>query len=816
MPDIFDQLLAEQSGQAPAAPLDSAPAGTPFHNPSSTSELNIFDQLMTGSGSPQDAPGAALSADAPTWWDENGKTVEQALAAAGILALAPLGLRGMTRMAERGGMLGEAAIRGTGAVQKILAPATVDEPAKEAAGLIRERFGQASRDVSQTQARLEPHWRAIGGADDASKLKFIDYVERRSKGATLSDPKQQPLADELRKAYADVHERMATMSPTERAGFVDDYYRHQWVIDDTYNSAFSKQGMSGFTKQRTIPTIAEGMARGLTPKSLDPVQTTLEYVENARRFIASNEVLNKGRQTGYVISRGVGAKRPFPNTFDKWVPLEGSLAKRTPQQLYAPEGFARVYNNWVQPGFTGAAGDLMNAARRTSNAVTGLELGLSGFHATTMVNEAIVNDVAKAIEQIAGGRVKDALGSLIKAPTAPVRLAMKGHEIEKIYLGRERGTKHMRQITDLLTKAGGRAAGSRHAKDYEYTAFGSFIQAYKRGALMAQQKGRLQGIAKNPLLGTIKAVGGLIGQTLQTVSHPLFNYYIPKLKNGAFYDNMASWLKSNPSASKEMQLKAARQIWDSIDNRFGEMVQDNIFWRQHMKQSAMLGLRSFSWTMGAIREIGGGVKDMSMHKFTPRAAYAIALPIVYGTVGAMYQYMKTGEAPADTNDLLAPRTGGTDPATGLPERMIMPGFIKDVIGWTDHPTDELINKLSTGVRVPIDIARNKDWRGAPIRPPTEPGSPWEKSAPLWLKAYFDYVASAMVPISVRDQYKGPKVGTNLNAFEQALGMRTGGRDKVDPEGSKQLKYYFGTKEWRKKLEFDERQKSLHEGYGGIE
>lgn len=812
MPDIFDQLLAEGQGQQQVVDPQGSPAPV-FHNPTPTSELSIFDQLMAQPGTPQSAP---QTGDGPSWWDEHGKTVEQAGAAALALAFAPLALKGAGKLAERSGILGEGAIRGAGAVQKVLAPATVDEPAQQAAGLIRERFGQASRDVAKVQERLEPHWANIGGADDTQKLNFISYVEGRSKGAKLTNPELQPLADELRKAYADVHDRMAVLSPNQRTGFITDYYRHHWVRDDAYNNSFSKQGMSGFTKERTIPTIEEGIAKGLTPKSLDPVQTTLEYVENARRFIASNEVLNRARESGMVIARGVGAKRPFPNTHDKWVPLEGSLAKRIPQQLYAPEGFARVYNNWIEPGFTGAAGDLMNAARRTSNTITGLELGLSGFHATTMVNEAIVNDVAKAIEQLAGGRIKDALGSLLKAPTAPVRLAMKGREIEKIYLGTERGSQHMRQITDLLTKAGGRAAGSRHAKDYEYTAAGSFIQAWKRGALMAQQKGRLKDIVNNPITGPIKAVGGLIGQTLQTVSHPLFNYYIPKLKNGAFYDNMASWLKSNPSASKEMQLKAAREIWDSIDNRFGEMVQDNIFWRQHMKQSAMLGLRSFSWTMGAIREIGGGVKDMSMHKFTPRAAYAIALPIVYGTVGAMYQYMKTGQAPEDMNDLLAPRTGGTDPATGLPERMIMPGFIKDVIGWTDHPTDELINKLSTGVRIPIDLARNKDWRGAPIRPPTPPNTPWEKSAPVWLKAYFDYVAQAMVPISVRDQAKGPKIGTNLNAFEQALGMRTGGRNKVDPEGSEQLKYYFGTKEWNRKLQFDERQKSQYQGYGGVE
>lgn len=810
MPDIFDQLMTTPgSGTQEVPPQLPAGSPEPFHNPTPTGDGNIFDQLMAQPGTSQSAP----ETGEPSWWDQHGRTVEIA-AAAGLGALfGPRIVTSMGKLAERAGPIGEAAQRGVSSVQKILAPATVDEPAEQAAGLIRERFGQASRDVAKTQARLEPEWSKIGGATDIDKQQFISYVEGRSKGVSLQNPELQPLADEVRQAYADVHKTMGELSPMEKIGFVDDYYRHQWLRDDNFDKAFSKQGMSGFTKERTIPTVQAGIDRGLTPRSLDPIQTTLEYVENARRFIASREVLNRGRDAGYVINKAIGSKKPFPNTFDKWVPLEGALANKGFNKLYAPEGFARVYNNWVSPGFTGVAGDVVNATRRVSNTVTGLELGLSGFHATTMVNEAIVNDVAKAIQEAAGGRIGDSLSSLVKAPLAPIRLAMKGHKVGNIYLGTERGTQPMRQIVDLLTKAGGRGAGMGHAKDYEYTAAGSFFDSWKRGSGKVEVIKALQGIKKNPVLGTMSAVANLVGKTMQSVAQPLFKHYIPKLKAGAFAENMASWLKANPTASKEMQLKAARQIWDSIDNRFGEMVQDNIFWKQHMKQSAMLAMRSYSWTMGSIREIGGGAKDIAMHKFTPRAAYAIALPIVYGTVGAMYQYMKTGKPPQDVNDLVAPRTGGTDAATGLPERMIMPGYIKDVIGWTDHPTDELINKLSTGVRLPIDIARNKDWRGAPIRPPSKPGDPWENTAPGWLKAYLEYVGSALTPISVRDLSKGAKTGSNLSFPERLAGIRAGGRQYVDPEGSEALKFYYDTKEWNKKLKFDARQKSQ---YGGVE
>ena len=102
---------------------------------------------------------------------------------------------------------------------------------------------------------------------------------------------------------------------------------------------------------------------------------------------------------------------------------------------------------------------------------------------------------------------------------------------------------------------------------------------------------------------------------METVAQPIFEKYIPRIKNGAFYDTMHDWLEANPNAPHEAQVAMARRIWDSIDNRFGEMVQDNIFWNKTLKQTAQLGMRSYSWNLGTVREIGGGaisaVKDPS-------------------------------------------------------------------------------------------------------------------------------------------------------------------------------------------------------------
>jgi len=777
---------AAQAGSAPKPPADDwrAVLGAPASSPDSTPD--------SGEGS---------------WWDRHGRTVEAAGAGLALLIGGPKIAKGLGTALTKAGPAGEAALQGGRNVQATLAPSTVDEAAGRAAGAIRGETGTAARRVAETQARLEPLWKGVGGLDDIGKRNFIGYVEGRSKGVKLLKPELQPLADELRDAYASVHKDMGALDQTQKIGWIEDYYRHQWVKDPTHANVFSKEGLGYFTKERSLPTIEDGLARGLVPRTLDPVQTTLEYVANARRFIASNRILDVGRSNGDVFYKKLGYKGPFP-TNDRWVPLDGALTRKGAGQLYAKENWARVYNNFVSSGFTGPAGEIVNGLRRASNTVTAFELGMSGFHVTTMANEAVINDVAKAVTSLAGGNAKQAIADLIKAPTAPYRLFQSGKKLEKVYLGQAGGTPEERKLANLLTRAGGRGAGMAHAKDYEYTSMGSFLQSWKRASGQAERLKYAQDIKANPFVGVPKTMFSLIGRTMQSVSEPLFKYYIPRIKNGAFADNMSQWLRTHPGAQVAEQEAAARQIWDSIDNRFGELVQDNVFWKQHMKQLSMIAMRSYSWNMGTIREIGGGVKDIASHQFTPRAAYVIALPIVYGTLSAVYQVLKTGGKPQDIQDLLAPRTGGTDAKSGMPERMMMPGYMKDVFAWSEDPVKAASNKMSTFLGTGLNMVTGKDWKGDPIAPPPDdPNAPFERTVPPWLQAYFGLAAQNMTPISVRDLSKGKPEGSNISGVESFMGLHSANRKMTDPEGYESMKRYQAKKAYRKKERYDQKQQN---------
>lgn len=740
--------------------------------------------------------------------------------------------------APRGALPRAPTIKGS-TLEKIFSPDTVDANAKTAAATIRSASGGAARDTATTETAIEPFYKKIATLPEADRLNFLDYVEGRSSrysGMSMADPQMQDLADTFRTAFEQRMTKLQALPSTSQVHFIEDYFPHFWK-DPAAAQAFvksfggaSRQGSGASLKARTMPTIADGIAAGLEPLTTDPLEATMRYVTSMDRFIAATEVLDIAKANGnvrFIKPKTMGASG-HPDSFrvpDGWVALEGrGSTNATGGKAYAPEGFARVYNNWISRGFAemgqeyGAAYD---GVRRASNSITALELGMSGYHTLTMAQEAMVNQVASALAHARGGRVGLALRTAAKAPAAPIALPMKGKKLQDVYLGLTPGTQEMRDIVELLTQAGGRAKGMRHAPDYDFSRTGSYYTALKRGHLRLQMAADKAEIAGSPVKGSVKVAARHIGRIIDTVAQPIFEKYIPLLKNGAFYENMSSWLMKNPTATQEQKIQAARQLWDSVDNRFGEMVGDNVFWNQVLKQSAMVALRSWSWSFGGVvREIGGGVRDVARvpgkttrlndimpndARWTQKMDYVIALPITYAAIAATYQYLKTGEGPKDIQDVMAPRTGGMDAATGEPERVMIPGYMKDVYGFYEDPVREAKNKVASAPRMAWEVTNNQNWRGDPIFPPSG-----MEDAPNWLQAFWKYTTENVGPISVRDIMKGRKEGSELNFVEKTLGVRNAPRYLTDPDGFVQMLDNIKSRRWRNKEKYDRRQQGLYE------
>ena len=699
-------------------------------------------------------------------------------------------------------------------IRNVFSPDTVSAAAADAAGDIRAAGGKAARDTETTRAAFDDVQKLTSKLTDAEKIELNDYIETRSKTDAKLPPELQPVADAQREAVQLRKAKIEALDSTAKAQFREDYLTHMYKDPDAALRAFTgpaKEGSARFLKERTIPTLKEAMARGLEPVTLDPLEMTQKYVETMDRFIATREVLDKWKAEGTAKNYKPG-EQPAG-----WVEVNTRQGGQLP--LYAPADVARIYNNFVSRGYHSnvEAGKIYDAVRSTSNAITSLKLGLSGFHAATMAKEAYANGISRAVAQLASGKPLKAALSVVTAPGKFIEGAVRGKQFKDVYLGKTEGTPQMRQIVDLITEGGGRGVGNRHAADYRYSAMDSYWNAYKRGSVMAEVKAAAGEATRGYGLGSIKVLAQQVGRIMQTVAKPLFEHYIPALKNGAAFDNMAAWLDANPTASHAEQVKAARKIVDAVDDRFGEMIQDNIFWNKTMKQTLQVGMLSYSWFLGTARTIGGGAIQLARNParlsmkhpdWKPGANYALALPFVVATANAAYQYMKTGKGPESIQDLMAPQTGGQVPGVGtkqlVKERGQTPGYEKDVFGWLHSMKDEAFNKLSGAIQIPYALARNKDWKDQPIR---HSGAPAVEQVQQVLK----YIYEQLKPISVTKLNEGQPKGSNISRPEVMLGIKNAPSYLQDPAGSKKMDTYFSDKDWTKRQNWE---KSHEKKYGG--
>ena len=276
------------------------------------------------------------------------------------------------------------------------------------------------------------------------------------------------------------------------------------------------------------------------------------------------------------------------------------------------------------------------------------------------------------------------------------------------------------------------------------------------------------------------------------------------MKNGAAGEMMGDWLKANPAATQADKLAAARRIVDTVDDRFGEMIQDNIFWHKALRESAQVAMLSYSWNVGGWRAIGGGMRDIAQFAagqkaWTPKADYVVSTALTWVALNSLYQYAKTGQTPFQTDtpvlDMLAGRTGGIDSRSGQPERILVPGIMKDVFAYATHPMQEVGNKMNPGLKSVIELVRNKDFRDDPILSPKQPDQTFTEKLPEWLGNLVNYVAKVAMPITLKNIGKGSENLSNISPGEKLLGFRPAQRQMIDPEGVEAAQYGRAYRDW---------------------
>lgn len=721
------------------------------------------------------------------------------------------------------------------AATKIVAPEILDEISGKAAALIRSETGPAARETAKTAERLKVFDPVRNSLDDASRIDLIDRMQNPNAPRSRAVSNVTHYEAELNNIFEDYADRLGKLPKGAQMRFRDYYFPNKWLKDPNgkiltpQGAGSAREGSGRFLKEQSM-TLKEGLQKGYTPVTTDPTKATMIYAENVDKFIATEKIFDQAvrdRTIGYFRTGG-----KFTGPPQGWVPVQGRLGDKGVGgvwKAYAPESWARVYNNYISKGLESTqAADIYSALQKIENNMIMMKLGLSGYHATMeTLYEGPASEFARGITELASGNIRRGLTGIVGSSLAAAKQYTAGRSLERAYLGdmSKRGQlfnytglspeakASLKEIADLYAKGGGRAVGGRmHSLgEYEFSRQGTYFQpsirrytdafrqaSNKMEALMQPGKDALHATMRvgreiwnqpwkqHPVVTFAKQ----IGRAMDTIAYPLFEKYIPRLKNGAFTEQMAGWLTANPGASQETKLAAARKIIDSVDNRFGEMIKDNLFMTRTMKQALQLATVSYSYEMGTIRELGGaaleavegkGGLSMKNPNWTPKQSYALALPVVSGTLAAMYQYMKTRKPPETAMDLVAPRTGGKN-LRGEDERVTPIGYSKDLFNFMSNPGAWAAGKASPLLETVGELKSQHDWRGDPIVPVDQTGkAPTYEAITAWAK----HVGEAYVPIAVETMGKRSP-DTNIGLIENLLGARSAGMKYTDPKGLDQL------------------------------
>lgn len=657
-------------------------------------------------------------------------------------------------------------------IKSAFAPATRGDAAKLTAQSMRAGLARQTQLRGSTEAAFAKATRA---ADKLSPPEQIKYYAALEKGAPTGDAKFDKAATALR----EMTDRWWSKVQAIKGGperWIENYWARYWDLSqpgakNTFDRVYGKRPLEGpktFNRQRTIPTVQDGIDAGLKLAETNPLRAAQAKIFEMQRYVTAHEILRELKAAGLVkyvkgMSRGPDGYQPINDSlFTQFGRGKGTTILR---RLWMPEPAAKIINNYLSQGLAGSTTyQLFRAAGNTMNQV---QLGMSAFHAAFTTLDAMISTSASGLMKLESGARNlspaEMLGGVAKlaegaTPLAAIRNVVRGRRMFKALRSDLSSLPDgpLKDQAQAIIEGGGRAAMDSF---YHNNQLGKFLRAMKEGRFGAAA-------ARSPLA------------LVEALAWPIMERLVPYQKLGVASELARIELERlGPEAGKDQIREAMGRAWDSVDNRLGQMVYDNLFWNKTLKDIGMISVRSLGWNLGTIRELGGAIKDIpgAVGRFksgdrivTPRMAYAMVLPATVGLYGAIYGYLH-GQKPEEMKDYFYPKTGKVNP-DGSPERVSLPSYIKDIYAYSKHPITTVGHKLHPLIAATVEMINNQDYFGTKIRNEDDPA----------VKQVADsakHIGELFIPFSVRNAMKRKEAGGSFKEqAESFLGITPAPRE----------------------------------------
>lgn len=611
-------------------------------------------------------------------------------------------------------------------------PQTASPRATETADIIRN----AKADIANTSAIERLKYKDISKtfkkATDAENIGNISEYEKTGKF------KNAPAgySDFFKKSMDASRAILQETYGDNRVGYVENYVRRAfefgskadeekgttYLTNKTNSLSASKSNIKGRVLDMPLDeALADMKARGIDvkPATTNPELLRQWSVENAKQASSYKEVWDSAKEKGLVqfVKQGGRAPENMVVLNDRvakvFFPTDEGMVKAG--EYYADKNVARVFNNTISRGLGDSA--TYKGIRAINNAYNQFQLGFSAFHAVGTAINSSISDLSLGARQILNGDFKEGAASVTKGLIPGYSFAKNLIKANGFLSDLANDSPAAKKTLDEIVNPAG--ARLRLEEQYSNSAYKNMMQAWKDSSA-AFKEGKTIEAGNRALVGATRLPMAIV----EKVASPLMEYGIPRVKIGAFLNLAEATIAKLPEdSSPEVRARALAESWDSIDNRFGQVVYDNLFWNKTLKDLTTIATRSVGWNLGTVRELGGGLSDILTKTLrgkgiSDRTLYTAMLPLYVGALGAAYQYLHTGKGPSELKDYFYPKNGLTD-KNGNPDRSSLPTYMKDVYAYSTDPLSTVEHKASPLASLMTELVTNRDYYGDMILNPAD-------------------------------------------------------------------------------------------------
>lgn len=554
---------------------------------------------------------------------------------------------------------------------------------------------------------------------------FIDYFEKNRK---FEDKLLNDAAEGYKKWNEEIYKQ------DKRSGIeydpIDNYLYHLFEKSDEVAKFFTqkygpKWNNPKFVKERSFDLYEEARKAGYKPKFDNPEDLMLARQHASDIATMRVNVLKEMEQVGLAkLTDSKGSNRPTNWPATEW---RGPDGKRYWVHDSASSVMHNAFNTRSLWNLPGIGGDLFRGAMFLKNTIVPIKLALSLFHPLHVATIHNATAMTRASKQLLAGTMNPGkwMVEMVKGTlysdffSAPKQ----GYRILKAYQGK---------VKDIdLTPA--------DQQSLQYMAEGGFIPEmaaqYKTNAI-ANFK---QAVERR----SVKALWHLPFAAIMALQKPMFEIWIPSLKISSYLKDVKSAVQADPSLIENPTKRqlAFRRLAKSVDNRYGEMAYNTLFWNRWVKDLGVANTLSLGWQLGFIREYGGGMLDIgqtltreggiaqkAQTGMLDRPLFVAFYTTQALAYGGLMSWALSGEEPEGLIDYLYPKSGETKP-DGSPERLTTMYYPREFSAIYKHVEHEGLlggmghlaaNKASGVIGMTREWATGVNSFGQEIRDPDAP------------------------------------------------------------------------------------------------